>query len=129
MTNMIGPLFLVFLGGGAGAVARHLVGLWALRHSGLAFPWGTLLVNGIGSFLMGLFIGTLALQGANPTLRLLVATGFLGGFTTFSTFSLDTITLWQRGDPAVATLYVGASLALALGGLVIGLWLGRLVVS
>lgn len=120
---------LVFLGGGIGALCRHLVGLLAVRHFGLAFPWGTLIVNCVGSLLMGVLIGSLALRGGNTALRLLMATGFLGGFTTFSTFSLDVATLWQRGEALPAVLYISASVVLSIAGVFLGLWLARTALS
>ena len=116
---------LVALGGGAGAALRHLVGLASLRALGTGFPAGTLIVNVLGSLLMGVLIEWLARRGA--PLRPLLATGFLGGFTTFSTFSLDAVALWERGEGGVAALYVVASVALGIGGLVAGLAIGRAV--
>ena len=118
-------VLLVALGGGAGAAARHLVGLASLRALGPLFPYGTLIVNVLGSLLMGLAIEWLARRGA--PLRPLLATGFLGGFTTFSTFSLDAVALWERGEGSAAALYVASSVALGLAGLVAGLAIGRAV--
>lgn len=119
-------LLLVALGGGAGAACRHLVNLWALRAFGPGFPVGTLAVNVVGSLLMGVLIGVLALRsGGDAGLRLLLATGFLGGFTTFSSFSLDVVTLVQRGEAASAAVYVLVSVAAGIAGLVAGLWAVR----
>ena len=119
-------LLLVAAGGAAGSVCRHLVGLAALRLLGAGFPWGTLAVNVAGSFAMGVFIGLLALRfQGSPELRLLVATGFLGGFTTLSAFSLDTLVLYERGQPGLAAAYVGATLVLSLAGIVAGLFVVR----
>jgi CrcB protein len=97
--------------------------LAALRLLGPAFPWGTLAVNVLGSLLMGLLAALLA--GRSGEARALLMTGVLGGFTTFSAFSLDAWTLWERGDVALAALYVGASVILSLCGLGAGLVLGR----
>lgn len=108
----------VFIGAGLGGALRHFVGWASLRLLGPNFPYGTLFVNIVGSMLMGLFIALLAarnLPGQN--VRLFLTTGFLGGFTTFSTFSLDTITLWERGQIAACVSYVLISLAVSLLGL------------
>jgi CrcB protein len=91
-------LVLVALGGALGSGLRHLVNLAALRLIGPGFPWGTLTVNIAGGFLMGLFVELLARRfGGSAELRLFVATGVLGGFTTFSAFSLDVAVLYERG--------------------------------
>ncbi|MGB0698545.1 MAG: fluoride efflux transporter CrcB [Parvibaculales bacterium] len=104
----------VALGGALGAVGRYLVGLSLKTASG--FPWATMSVNILGSLLMGLVIGWLSRQnGGSDALRLFVAVGILGGFTTFSTFSMDLFTLLERRDIAATMLYLGGSL---LGGLV-----------
>jgi len=122
---------LVFLGGGLGAAARHGVNIGASRLMGLGFPWGTLTANIIGSTLMGLIAGWLAFRGDAGTtqhLRLFLTTGFLGGFTTFSAFSLDAALLWERGEHWLAFTYVAVSVALALAGLFAGLWVVRSLV-
>ena len=120
--------FLIFIGGGLGAVARHFSGLLALRFLGAGFPYGTLFVNVLGSLAMGLFIGWLFRSGAEGSnLRLIVATGFLGGFTTFSAFSLDFANLWTRGETALALGYVATSVCLSLLAVFVGLWLMRQV--
>ncbi len=119
-------LLLVAIGGAIGSALRHLVGMAALRIAGPAFPWGTLAVNVSGSFAMGLLIELIARRfGASTEMRLFLATGVLGGYTTFSAFSLDAVALWERGVPASAVLYVGASVAVSIGALVAGLWLAR----
>jgi CrcB protein len=120
-------LALVFLGGGLGAAARHLFNLGAGRLFGVGFPWGTLGVNMIGGLAMGLLTAWLAAryQGTNEPLRLFLATGILGGFTTFSAFSLDAVVLWQRGDTGAAAAYVAASVILSIGALAAGLAIGR----
>ena len=120
--------FLVFLGGGLGAASRHGVNLAAARLFGIGFPWGTFIVNVAGSLAMGLIAGYFTFRdGAAWTqhARLLLTTGFLGGFTTFSAFSLDTALLWERGAAGQAAAYVAASVALAILGLFGGLWLVR----
>ena len=116
---------LIFLGGGLGAVARHGVSLAGLRLAGPVFPVGTLTVNVIGSLAMGLLIGWMARHGGTTPMRLLLATGFLGGFTTFSAFSLDAVVLWERGAIVLAAAYVAASVTLAIAAVFAGLWLMR----
>lgn len=119
-------LLIVALGGAVGASLRHLTGLAALRLMGPGFPWGTLAVNVVGSFAMGVFIELLARRlEASIELRLLIATGLLGGFTTFSAFSLDAVVLWERGEAASAIGYIAASVILAIGALFAGLSLTR----
>lgn len=119
-------LLLVAIGGGIGASLRHLANMAAMRLFGPGFPWGTLAINLVGCLAMGVFIETLARRfGASNELRLFVATGILGGFTTFSAFSLDFATLWER-DMAVAAL--GYAIASAVGCILavfLGLWLAR----
>ena len=115
-------LGLVALGGGIGAGCRHLVNVGALRLFGPGFPVGTLAVNVVGSLLMGLLAGWLALKGSGGSgLRLFLGTGVLGGFTTFSAFSLDAVLLWERGAAAGAALYVLASVVLSILALLLGL--------
>lgn len=117
---------IVFFGGGLGAAARHGVNLLLARGIGAAFPFGTLAINVLGSFLMGAIAGYFAFKGEAPQhWRLFLTTGILGGFTTFSAFSLDAVLLYERGEPGLAVLYVTASVGLALAGLVAGLWLMR----
>ena len=120
-------LLLVVVGGGIGAGIRHLTNMGALRLAGPNFPWGTMAINIIGSFAMGLFIATLARRGGSNELRLFVATGILGGFTTFSAFSLDFATLWERGATLPAFGYALASVIGAIIALFLGLWLARTV--
>lgn len=105
-------LLIVAAGGAIGAAGRHLVGLATLRLLGPGFPWGTLFVNIAGCFAMGLLIAAFVrLMPSDGALRLFLATGVLGGFTTFSAFSLDVAVLWERGAPLAATGYVVASVA------------------
>ena len=111
---------IVILGAGFGGGVRHAVNLAVARLlPGVTFPVATLLINVLGSFLMGIIAESFALRGAlasNP-LRLLLTTGLLGGFTTFSTFSLEAITLFERGDVGAAAAYVAGSVVTALLGL------------
>jgi CrcB protein len=116
-------LFPVMIGGAIGAGARHLVGQWVIARVGPGFPWGTLSINIVGSLAMGLLIGALARGDAGEPMRLFVGVGILGGFTTFSAFSLDFWTLFERGQGAQAFAYVfasvvGATIACGLGLLI-----------
>ena len=100
---------LVFLGGGSGALLRHLVNIAVGKALGAGLPWGILVVNITGSLCMGLATGWLALKagaGWHPQAKLFLATGILGGYTTFSAFSLDAVSLWQRGESVLALAYV-----------------------
>jgi CrcB protein len=117
---------IVFLGGGLGAALRHGVNLASARLLGAAFPYATLFENVTGSLVMGLLAGWFAFKGDLPQgWRLFLTTGMLGGYTTFSAFSLDTALLYERGELALAALYVLASVALSIGGLFAGLALVR----
>ena len=123
---------LVFLGAGIGGALRHGVNVGCARMCGTAFPWGTLTVNVVGSFLMGLIAAWLAFkagEGWSQPLRLFLTTGILGGFTTFSAFSLDAILIWERGQTGLAAAYIGASVALSIVGLLAGLALIRTVTA
>jgi CrcB protein len=120
-------LGLVAAGGAIGAASRHLVILGALRLFGPGFPVGTLAVNVVGCLLMGILAGILAerLDPAGQGLRVFLATGLLGGFTTFSAFSLDAALLWERGEAGAAFGYVLASVVLSVGALAVGLGVAR----
>jgi len=117
---------IVFLGGGLGAAMRHGVNLAAARLLGTAFPYATLIENVTGSLVMGLLAGYFAFKGGAPQhWRLFLTTGILGGYTTFSAFSLDAMLLYERGEVGLAALYVLLSVVLSIGGLFAGLALVR----
>jgi CrcB protein len=120
-------ILLVAAGGAIGAALRHLANLAGLRLFGPAFPWSTFFVNVVGSLLMGLLAGWLARRAGpgSTELRLFLATGILGGFTTFSAFSLDLVSLWERGALLPAALYAFASVAMSVAALFLGLSLAR----
>ncbi len=121
-------LLLVFLGAGFGGSLRHGVNLVALRYASGDFPVGTLAINVAGSCVMGMFAAWFASKAGGGTaqpLRLFLMTGVLGGFTTFSAFSLETVALWERGEAASAALYIALSVFLSLLGLVAGMALVR----
>jgi CrcB protein len=117
---------IVFFGAGLGGALRHGSNELALRWFGTAYPVSTLAVNVVGSFAMGLLVGYFAFRGDAPQAwRLFLTTGVLGGFTTFSAFSLDVVALYERGAPLQAVLYIASSVLLAVTGLVLGLWIVR----
>jgi CrcB protein len=115
----------VAVGGAAGAVARHGLSLATTKLFGAAFPWGTLLVNLLGCAAIGVAFVLLGERPGSPTLRALVMTGLLGGFTTFSAFALETHALAEAGSPGRAAGYVLASVALCLAGCWLGVALAR----
>ena len=122
---------IVILGAGLGGGFRHGVNVAVARLlPGFGFPLATLIINVLGSFLMGVLAEGFALRGAggHPA-RLFLTTGVLGGFTTFSTFSLDAVSLYERGETAAAAIYVFASVVAALAGLFAGLGLVRAVLG
>jgi CrcB protein len=112
----------VAVGGSAGSVARYLVGIAAGRLFGMAFPWGTLIINIVGSFVLGALAEAFALRwDATQAVRVFLTVGICGGFTTFSTFSLDTVYLMNRGEMMLAAAYMAASVGLSVGALFAGL--------
>lgn len=117
---MLLTLAQVALGGALGASARYLTGVATRRMLGVDFPWGTLSVNIVGSLLMGMLIVTLAKKGGMHLAPFLMI-GVLGGFTTFSSFSLDAVTLWERGETFVAGAYVLTSVTLSILALFAGM--------
>lgn len=123
-TGMLATLLQVALGGAIGSALRYLSNVGAMRLIGPGFPWATLFVNVLGSFVMGLMVEVLAQRGGQHLSPLLM-TGILGGFTTFSAFSLDAMVIWQRGDHALALLYVAASVGLSLAAIAAAMHLFR----
>ena len=119
-------IVLVAAGGAIGSVFRYLVGVWSVRLAGVNFPWGTLTVNVVGSFLIGLLVELVARRlNASMEMRLFLVTGVLGGFTTFSSFSLDAVSLFERGALGLSAVYVIASLSVSIAAVFAGLALGR----
>ena len=117
---------LVFIGGGLGSTLRHAINVLSARTLGTHFPWHTFLINITGSTIMGLIAGYLAFRGeASQPWRLFVMTGILGGYTTFSAFSLDAGLLYERGEVGLAAAYVLGSVILSIAGLFAGLALIR----
>jgi fluoride exporter len=117
---------LVFFGGGLGASLRHAVNMACAKSFGTAFPYGTFVINISGSIVMGLIAGYLAFKGeASQPWRLFLMTGILGGYTTFSAFSLDAALLYERGELALAAFYVLGSVGFSVAGLFAALALVR----
>ena len=113
-------------GGALGSVLRHLVGKGALVLMGSSFPYGTLFVNVAGSFVMGVLVAYFAHVGNPPQeMRAFLTVGLLGGFTTFSAFSLDVVTLYERGEPFAAMMYIALSIMLSLVAIFAGLFIVR----
>jgi CrcB protein len=124
-------LLIVALGGAIGSGGRHLVNIAAARVFGINFPWGTAIVNVTGSVIMGLVAGYFAFRasaGLPEHLRLFLTTGVLGGYTTFSAFSLDAGLLMERGAYGPAIAYIVGSVVISILGLFFGLWLIRAVI-
>lgn len=122
-------LFVAF-GGAIGAVARYGVSVGAGRLLGMGFPWGTVIVNVLGSFILGALVEFMALRlSLSEEWRAFLTVGMMGAFTTFSTFSMDTVVLFERKEHGIALLYVGASVVLALAAFLGGLRAVRLVLS
>ncbi|WP_315716530.1 MULTISPECIES: fluoride efflux transporter CrcB [unclassified Bradyrhizobium] len=125
MNQLIG-FFLVFFGGGCGASLRHAINVASAKAFGTDFPYGTFIINITGSTVMGLIAGYLAFKGgATQHWRLFLMTGILGGYTTFSAFSLDTALLYERGALGLAAVYVLGSVGISIAGLFAGLALVR----
>lgn len=122
---MLWNVIQVALGGAAGAALRYLTGIGVLRLSGQGgLPLGVITVNVLGSFLMGVFMVVAAERNLSH-LSPLMMTGFLGGFTTFSAFSLETVTLFERGETGQAAAYILISVVVSIAALVAGLWITR----
>ena len=113
---------LVFIGGGIGAALRHGVNRASLAYLGPGFPYGTLFVNVAGGLLMGVLAELFLIKaGSSQEVRLFLTTGVLGGFTTFSAFSLDSAVMWQRGDYGPLAFYTAGSVLFSIGALFAGM--------
>ena len=120
----------VAIGGGLGSVARYLVGAFIQDRVATALPVGTLAINVVGSVLLGFFVQIgLASAAFGPEIRFFLTTGFCGGFTTFSTFSYETLKLVEDGEYGTASLYVASSVVLSLVGCAIGMAAARRLIS
>ncbi|MBB4120395.1 fluoride efflux transporter CrcB [Martelella radicis] len=128
MSNILSHALIVAAGGALGSVGRYLVGVFAIRLWGPHFPWGTFVVNIVGSLMIGILVEAVARAlNQSADMRMFIVTGFLGGFTTFSSFSLDAMTMIERGDVLHAVAYITASVGLALIAVFAGLAIGRMV--
>jgi len=117
---------LIGLGGFLGAISRYIVGDWAAQKWGALFPYGTLIINLAGSFLLGLFLSAATERLLiDPRLRLFLATGFLGAFTTFSTLTYESVDLWLNGGRWLALVNIVGSLLLGALMAWLGIWLGK----
>ena len=120
----------ICLGGAIGTGARYLLSGWLLRVAGPGFPYGTLAVNAVGSFLLGALMEVaLSTEPFPPTLRLALTTGVMGGFTTYSTFNYETLQLFQEDAWLLGFANLGITVIACLAAGVLGLWVGRLAVS
>ena len=123
---MMKAILVVGAGGALGAIVRYLIFVLATRLFGLNFPYGTLIVNIAGALMLGILIEALALRwDVSAELRLFMVVGFLGAFTTFSAFSMDTVVLYERGRLDLCALYVSASIVLSVGALFLGMIASR----
>lgn len=122
-------MLLIFVGAGLGGVARHAVGGWVQSAGGGAFPWSTLLINVTGSLLLAALYAAVEGSAAAPQWRAFLGVGVLGGYTTFSTFSLDALRLLQAGESGRALLYVTGSVVLSLAGAALGLRAGAMLLE
>ena len=123
----MGMLLSVGVGGGLGALARYYIAGW-VQPAGAAFPWGIFIVNITGGLLMGLIVEASALKlNLSPELRSFLTVGILGGYTTFSTFSLDSALLLQKGQYGLAAAYMIGSVVLSIAALFAGLWIARVL--
>lgn len=123
----MGVILSVGVGGGIGALIRYFVAGW-IQPAGAAFNWGIFIVNITGGLVMGLVVEASALKlNLSPEVRAFITTGILGGYTTFSTFSLDSALLMQKGEYALAAAYVIGSVVLSIAALFAGLWIVRAV--
>lgn len=124
---MIKTLLLIGTGGFAGSISRYLLTKFIATKWPMAFPWGTFSVNIIGCFLIGIIMGMSFQSSISTQTRLLLATGFCGGFTTFSTYSLEIFELYQRGEAGISMLYLFASILAGFLSVWLGLWVVRVL--
>lgn len=118
---------MVFVGGGLGSLCRYGIGLWLPSSSEQAFPWATLVANISACIALGFLVGWMAKHPIQNHYKLLIGTGFCGGFSTFSTFSKETLALFQAQASLIAVLYLAISLFLGVLAIATGVWLSRLL--
>lgn len=124
---MFKTILLIGTGGFAGSVSRYLLTKFIASKWPMAFPWGTFTVNVLGCFLIGIVMGLSFQSSISTQTRLVLATGFCGGFTTFSTYSLEIFELYQKGEAGISLFYLLASIVLGFIGIWLGLWVARVV--
>lgn len=123
-------LIIIFAGGGLGSVVRYLLGRWINQLAGVTFPYGTLTVNVIACIVLGAVVGLVDQRNAlSQTSRIFWTIGFCGGFSTFSTFSLETVNLFNNSQGYLAIAYVLASVVLCIGAILLGMWISRSLIS
>lgn len=122
---MLQQLVWVALGGAVGSIGRYLVGYWIQKQWPSAFPWGTLVVNILGSLTLGIFAAWLAKNNLSESQRLFLMVGLCGGFTTFSTFALENFTLYKQGDYFTLVTYLTLSFIAGVGAVALGMNLGK----
>ena len=122
-------LFCIAAGGALGAVARYGLSPWVQSITSATFPWGTLCVNTVGSLLIGVFLGISELTPVSPAIRLLFAIGFLGAFTTFSTYSMETLNLFRDKEAMLGFMNIGLNNLLSLLAVLGAYFLSRSVVN
>lgn len=120
---------IIGVSGAIGANARYFLGLAIQRWSGDNYPWGTFFINVSGSLLMGLFTAWLAQAALSPNYRLFLLTGLLGGYTTFSSYSMEAVRLWERREFAKSWLYLGSSVVFGFMACAAGVWLARRLIG
>jgi CrcB protein len=125
MTEVLKKILFLGIGGFAGSNARYWVSLLTLRITGGHFPFGTLIVNSTGCLLLGLLAGSSITRNIPPDLKLLIGTGFLGALTTFSTFSVETVELFQKGSPIEAVFNTGLNLGIGFAAAALGIYLSQ----
>lgn len=122
--DKLSQIVLLSLGGVLGVNARYWFGLWVSRYAGSQFPWATFFINVSGSFLIGFFTMVLTRWLPHHHMRLLVITGFLGGYTTYSSFALESVMLWERGEKSLSLAYVAATVIVGFLAVLLGMALG-----
>jgi len=127
--DVLARVLVLSAGGALGVNARYWLGVLMARWTGPRFPWATVAINVSGSFAIGIGAVALAARWPGPMARLFVVTGFLGGYTTFSSFAFESLTLWERGDRALSTANTFGSVAAGLAAVVLGVAAGRAIVG
>ena len=123
------PVLMLTLGGTLGVNARYFLGVWVSRWAGPPFPWATFVVNVSGSFAIGFLATFLARSLPHPHYRLLVVNGFLGGYTTYSAFAFETVSLWEHGEKWLGLVYTASTVVAGVAAVALGVALARAVAA